>query len=595
MKSSNAHIADLLRSVAASKTLSKDNFFEIRAYNSAADAIEHSTAEVKDLWQEGKLSDIPGVGKSIQGYLDEYFKTGTVANFEKILARHPEVVYKLIKIPGVGPATALDLAKKGVETLKDLENKIKDGSLVLSGIGQKTVDKISRGLSEHTGREKRMLLPYAAAQAVKILEYIKKDKNVVAADPLGSLRRQVATIGDLDFAAASKNPKETIEYFVNMPGVTEIQGKGENKAVVVLHSGLHVDLLVGKSETYGALLQHFTGSKHHNVKLRGLAQDKGLSLSEYGVKKVSRDKSLESSEIIPCKTEDDLYKMLGMQTPAPELREDAGEIEAAIKHSLPDLVQFKDIKGDFHLHSNFPIDSSHDYGTGSIEEIVKKAVELGYKYVGISDHSPAVGTHTKEEIVKQVEKRTKFIQQLQTKYERSSSPSGSKSIRVLNGLEIDILADGSLAVPEEALKTLDYSVVGIHTGHRGNKESLTKRILSALENPYASILAHPTGRLLNERESYDADWEEIFKVAAKNKKAMEINAFPNRLDLRDDLVRLAKKYGVKFSIDTDSHKIEQMVNMPYGVSVARRGWLTKEDIINTWDWKDLAKWFNIRT
>lgn len=579
MKSSNAYIADLLRSVAASKTLSKDNFFEIRAYGTAADAIEHLTSEVKDLWEEGRLGDIPGVGKSIQGYLNEYFKNGVVTSFEKILDRHPRAVYELIKIPGVGPATALQLANAGVKNLKGLAQMIKSGDLTKAGIGEKTVQKIERGLNEISGREGRMLLPYATSQAAKILEYIKKDKNVVDADPLGSLRRQVATIGDLDFAASSKDPQATIEYFIEMPGIIEVQGKGENKATVALHSGLHVDLLVGKPETYGALLQHFTGSKHHNVKLRGLAQDKGYSLSEYGVKNV------KTGEIIPCKTEDQLYEMLDMQTPPPELREDAGEIEAATKHTIPDLIEFKNIIGDFHLHSNFPIDSSHDYGTGSIEEIVKRAIELGYKYIGISDHSPAVGTHTKEEIIAQIEKRTKFIQQLQVKY---------KSIRVLNGLEIDILADGSLAVPEESLKTLDYSVVGIHTGHRGDKDSLTKRILKAMENPYSSILSHPTGRLLNQRDSYDADWEEIFKVAAKNNKVMEINAFPNRLDLRDDLVRLAKKHGVKFSIDTDSHKIEQMVNMPFGVSVARRGWLTKEDVINTWQWKDLAEWFNIK-
>lgn len=579
MKTSNAHIADLLRSVSASKTLSKDNFFEIRAYNSAADAIEHSTAEVKDLWQENKLSEIPGVGKTIQGYLDEYFKTGKVANFEKLLSRHPAVVYELIKIPGVGPATALTLAQKGVETLKDLEAKIESGELVKLGIGEKTVEKIKRGLSETSGRETRMLLPYAYAQAEKILEYIKKDKNVVNADFLGSLRRRVATIGDLDFAASTKNPEATLEHFVNMPGVIEVQGKGENKAIVVLHSGLHLDLLVGIPETYGALLQHFTGSKHHNVHLRNLAKDKGYSLSEYGVK------NLKTGELIHCKTEDDLYKMLGMQTPPPELREDTGEIEAALKHELPKLVEFKEIKGDFHLHSNFPIDSSHDYGSGTLEEIIKEAIKFGYKYVGLSDHSPAPGTHTKEQIISLVEKRTKFIQALQSKY---------KSIRVLNGLEIDILADGSLAVPEEGLKMLDYSVVGIHTGHRGNKESLTKRMLKAMENPYTTILAHPTGRLLNKRESFDADWEEIFKIAAKNKKIMEINAHPNRLDLRDDLVRLAKKHGLKFIIDTDSHALDQMVNMPFGVSVARRGWLTKEDVVNTWDWKELAKWFNIK-
>lgn len=576
MKSSNADIADLLRSVATAITLSKGNFFEIRAYNSAADAIEHSTAEVKDLWQEGKLSEIPGVGKSIQAHLEEYFKKGKVTHFESILNKHPEAIYELIKIPGVGPATASQLAHNGVKSIKDLEQKIKSGSIEDLDLSEKTAEKIKRGLTEIGGREGRMLLPYAFTQAQRILEYIKKDKNVLEAEPLGSLRRQVATIGDLDFAVSSKNPPESIEHFLKMPGIKEIQGKGENKTVVVLESGMHVDILAGSPESFGALLQHFTGSKHHNVHLRNLALQKGLSLSEHGVKNV------KSGELIHCKTEDELYKMLNMQTPPPEIREDIGEIEAAIKKELPELVETRDIKGDFHLHSNFPIDSSHDYGSGTLEEIIKEAIKLGYEYIGLSDHSPAPGTHTKEEIIRLVEKRTKVIQQLQMKY---------KSIRVLNGLEIDILSDGSLAVPEEGLKMLDYSVVGIHTGHRGSKEVLTKRILVALDNPYTTILAHPTGRLINSRDSYDADWDEIFKLAVKNKKLLEINAYPNRLDLRDDLVRTALKLGAKFIIDTDSHAIEQMTNMPFGVAVARRGWATKNDVANAWDWKKLNSWF----
>lgn len=587
MKTSNAYISHLLKSVAASITLSKGNFFEVRAYTSAADAIEHLTAEVKDLWQEGKLGEIPGVGKSIQKYLDEYFQTGEATHFNTILKKHPEVIYDLIKIPGIGPATASDLAKKGVVSLKDLEKKVDSGELLLAGVTEKTVEKIKRGLTEVLGREERMLLPYATSHAEKILEYIKKDNNVLAADFLGSLRRKVVTIGDLDFAAASKNPKETIAHFIKMPGVTEIQGQGENKAAVVLHSGLRLDLLVGDPDTYGALLQHFTGSKHHNVKLRTLAKEKGYSLSEYGVK------DLKTEKIIKCKTEDDLYKMLNMQTPDPELREDNGEIEAALKNELPKLVTLKDIKGDFHLHSNFPIDSSHDYGTGTLEEIIQQGIEYGYKYIGLSDHAPALGTHTTEQIITLVEKRTKFIQQLQLKYEKVSSPSGNKSIRVINGLEVDIALSGELALPEEALKMLDYVVAGVHSSHRSSKEVMTKRILKALESPYITILAHPTGRLLNKRDSYDADWDEVFKLAAKNQKIMEINAHPNRLDLRDDLIRLAKKYGVKFIIDTDSHAIDQMDNMQYGVSVARRGWSTPEDIVNTWDWKDLAKWFKI--
>lgn len=578
MKATNSDIADLLRSVATSISLSKGNFFEIRAYNSAADAIEHSTAEVKDLWHEGKLGDIPGVGKNIQAHLEEYFKTGKVTHFETLLKKYPAVIYELIKVPGIGPATALDLEKIGIKSIVDLKEKAESGKLLKDGVSEKLAEKINRGLLEISSRTGRMLLPYAFAQAQKILEYLKSSKDVIEANFLGSLRRMVVTIGDLDFAVSSKNPKAVIDHFIKMPGVKEVQGEGPNKAMVVLESGLHVDLLVGAPETYGALLQHFTGSKHHNVHLRGLAQDKGLSISEYGVKKV------KTGEIVHCKTEDDLYKMLGMLTPPPEIREDTGEIEAALTNKLPDLVEIRDIKGDFHLHSNFPIDSSHDYGSGSLEEIIKEAIKLGYKYVGLSDHAPALGTHTKEEIFKLIEKRTKVIQQLQLKY---------KSIRVLNGLEIDIASDGTLTVPEECLKLLDYSVVGIHTGHRGNRETITKRILKALETPYSTILAHPTGRLINERESYNADWEEIFKTAAKNQKFLEINAYPNRLDLRDDLVRTALKYGAKFMIDTDSHAVEQMTNMPFGVSVARRGWAEKKDIGNTWEWKDLEKWFTM--
>jgi len=590
MASSNQNVADLLRSVAAAITLKKGNLFQIRAYENAADSIEHLTSEIKDLWEEDKLDQVPGIGTNLQIYLGELFKTGDVKHFQSILKHFPEIIYELIKVPGIGPKTALELANLGIKTTNDLIKKINSGEIVEKGFSEKIAQKIRKGLLEFNNRSGRMLLPYAFSQAQKILEYLKKSPNVIQADPLGSLRRQVATIGDLDFAASSKNPEKVVKYLTKMPGVSQILGEGENKATVVLGSGLHIDLLVGHPETYGALLQHFTGGKNHNIKLRTLALKKGLSISEYGVKKVSQDGKVSQvsrvEKIIPVKTEDELYKLLGMQTPPPEIREDSGEIELALEHKLPQLVELKDIKGDFHLHSNFPIDSSHDYGTASLEEIVKRATELRYKYVGLSDHSPSPGTHTKEEIVRLIEKRTKAIQRLQTKY---------KSIRVLNGLEIDILSDGTLAVPEEGLKMLDYSVVGIHSGHRSSKESITKRIISALKNPFASILAHPTGRLLNERESYEADWEEIFKLAAKNKKLLEINAYPNRLDLRDDLVKQALEFGVKFTIDTDSHALEQVNNMPFGVAVARRGWATTEDVANTWEWKKLSEWFNIKS
>lgn len=588
----NQQVTKLLRSVAAALTLKRGlpdgkqaNIFEIRAYEYAADSIQHLTAEVKDLWEEGKLDQVSGIGKSLMSYLDELFKSGKVKHFEEITKGIKPVVFDLLDIPGVGPKTALELSKLGIKSLDDLKGQIHSGELAKKGFSKKTALKINLGLKELSGRSGRMLLPYATTQAQKILEYLKKAPGAEVANPLGSLRRQVATIGDLDFAAASNKPREIVNYFVKMPGVVRVVEQGENQATVILSSGLQGDLLVGKPESYGALLQHFTGSKAHNIKLRLLAKQKGFSLSEYGVGKIKNQKSkVKSEEVLQCKTEKELYELLAMDVPPPELREDTGEIELALNHKLPKLVEPKDIKGDLHLHSNFPLEPSHDSGVNSIEEIVNKASELGYQYVGISDHSPGFTTHTKEQIIKLIEKRTKFIQDLN---------KSKKDIRVLNGLEIDILGDGSLSVPDEALETLDYSIAGIHSGHRGSKEIITKRILKALENLHVDILAHPTGRLLNERGSYEADWEAVVKLAAKNKKFLEINAHPRRLDLRDDLVRMALKFGVKFMIDTDAHEISQMNNMPYGVSVARRGWAEKEDIVNSWDWTRFSKWFNI--
>ena len=580
MEISNAKVAKILRNVVAAYTIKKaGNIFQIRAYENAADSIEHSTAEIWDLWEEGKLDTVPGLGKAIQGYLDELFKKGEVVHFIDVQKGIPKIVFELLDIPGVGPKTAQKIAEFGISNLADLEKKLKDGKLIEKGFSAKLAQNILEGLRQSSSKSGRMLLPYAFAQAEKILSYINISKDVIDAHFLGSLRRMVATIGDLDFSASSKNSEKVIDYFCKMPNVSRIQDKGPNMATIVLKNGLQLDLLVGEPDSYGALLQHFTGSKNHNIHLRTLALRKGLSLSEQGVRRVQNEK------IIETKTEEEFYDLLGMQTPLPELREDSGEIEAALAHKLPSLVELKDIKGDLHLHSNFPIKSpSHGPGVNSIEEIVSTGKSLGYEFIGISDHPLGISTTSEKEKIEWVKQRTKFIQNIRSK---------TKSIRVLNGLEIDILGDGSLSVPEEGLKMLDYCIAGIHSGHRGSKESITKRLLAALNSPYVDIISHPTNRLLNERDSSDADWPEIFRLAAKNNKLLEINGFPNRLDLRDDLVRMALEYGVKFVINTDAHQVEQMNNMKFGVSVARRGWAESKDIVNTWDWKDFAKWFNI--
>ncbi|MBI2196577.1 PHP domain-containing protein [Candidatus Daviesbacteria bacterium] len=587
MEISNAKVAKILRNVAAAYSLKKiGNIFQIRAYENAADSIEQSNAEVLDLWQEGRLPEIPNLGTKLQEYLNELFTTGKVRHFEAVQKGVLPVIFELLDIPGVGPQTAMKLAKLGIKHIEDLKSGIKSGALVEKGFSAKVARRIMDGILELSSRQGRMLLPYAAVQADKILNYLKKSPEILQVYPLGSLRRMVATVGDLDFSVSSNKPGAVVEYFCRMPGVARVVDQGENKATVVLKGGFQADLLVGKPDSFGALLQHFTGSKAHNIKLRTLANKNGLSLSEYGIRKVTRVKSLESKEeLIKTETEEELYGLLGMQAPPPEIREDTGEIEAALEHKLPHLVELKDIKGDLHTHSSFPFPHpSHGPGANPIEEIVERAKDLKYEFIGIADHPPGFTSLSASQIVEALVKRTKFIQSLNSR---------TNGIRVLNGLEVDILGDGSLSVPDEALETLDYCIAGIHSGHRGSKEEITKRLLSALENPYVDIISHPTNRLLNERESSDADWEEIFKVVAENHKVLEINAYPNRLDLRDDLVREALKFGVKFIINTDSHEVSQMENMRFGVAVARRGWAEKKDVVNTWDWTDFAKWFKL--
>lgn len=579
MELSNQRLAKILKDVAAALTIKNaGNIFQIRAYENAADSIEHSTSEVKDLWKEGNLNQIPGLGQSLEAHLNELFTTGKVKHWEEVKRGIPEVVFELLDIPGIGPKTALALAKMGVKSKDDLATKLESGNLVKKGFSEKLAKKIEDALK----REKidtfasRMLLPYADAQAQKVLEYLKKCPVIEKADVLGSLRRMVATVGDLDFAVASKKASEVINCIAKMPGV-KVSEKGQKQITIISSSGLSMDFIVVPSDSYGALLQHFTGSKAHNIHLRTMAIKKGLSLSEHGVRK--------SGNLIATRTEEEFYKLLGMKTPPPEIREDRGEIEAALDHKLPDLVKFEDIKGDLHTHSDFIDKPSHDLGVNSIEEIVGYAQKMGYAYVGICDHQPSQSGHTALQSIKVIQDKKEAIEQI----------NYSKNIRVLNLLEVDILPDGSLGLPDQALKLLDFAIASVHSSFNMTKEKMTERILKALENPYIRVLGHPTGRLIGKRESYEADWDEIFKFAAENNKALEINAYPNRLDLRDDLVKIAKNYGVKFVINTDSHEIVHMSDMKYGVAVARRGWATKKDIVNTWDWTVFAKWFNIQS
>lgn len=580
----NAQVAKLLREVAAAYTIKNEKKFrfQIIAYQKAADAIENSTLEVRDLIKEGKLESLPGVGHSIRSHLEELIKTGKVKHFDWVFEGVLKSIFPLLDIPSLGPKKAFRLVTEfGLENPKtvvdDLESMAKKGKIAtLEGFGEKSQEDILRAITEYRGgraKTNRMVLPYAGELADEIITYLKQSKYVSDVQPLGSLRRRVSTIGDIDIAASSDNPKEVIKHFTSYPKMARVIEKGSATASILVTTDKQIDLMAQPPKAFGSLLQHFTGSKNHNVHLREFALKKGLSLSEYGIKKAGKLSFYDSEE--------KFYKAVGLDWIPPEIREDTGEIERAQKHNLPKLLELKDIKGDLHIHSSFPIEPSHDMGRDTMETMLKKAKDLGYEYLAFSEHNPSKSKHTKEQIYSILTRRKDRIEQLN---------SNTKYVRVINLLEVDIMPSGELAIDNKSAEYLDGMLVSIHSVFSMNKEQMTKRVLKGLAHPKAKILSHPTGRLLNERPGYELDFEQIFDFCKKHNKALEINAWPPRLDLSDVLVRQAVEQGVKMVIDTDSHAVGQMDLMKYGVSVARRGWAEKKDILNTLPYDDFMRW-----
>lgn len=586
---SNKQISQLLRDVAASYAIKNEAKyrFQIIAYQKAADAIEESTSEVKDLITEGKLESLPGVGPSIRQHLEELIKTGTVNHFEEVTKDIPEAVFPLLHIPSFGPKKAYRLVShfhlSNPETVvEDLAKLADEGQIAeLEGFGEKSQEDIKKAIAEYgkgVDKTTRMVLPFASELAEKLIAYMKKSSDVLEIYPLGSLRRRKETIGDIDLAVSTHEPEKVLNYFADYPYKERVLEKGAATSSILLTNGKHIDLMVQPPERFGSLLQHFTGSKPHNIHLREYALKKGLSLSEYGIKHEQNGETITDT----YKDEKAFYHALGLVWIPPEIREDTGEIELAAKDKLPNLIELSDIKGDFHLHSSYPIEPSHDMGQNSMEEMIKKAESLGYKYLGFSEHNPSLSKHTKKEVYEILLERSKFIELVKSKH---------KSVRIFSLLETDILPNGDLAIDSGCLELLDATLVSIHSSFSMNKTEMTKRIIKGLSHPKAKILSHPTGRLLNQRQGYEVDWSELFAFCKSENKALEINSWPARLDLPDTLVRQAKEQGVKFFIDTDSHAVDQMDLMQFGVSVARRGWAEKHDILNAQEYNKLAEWF----
>ncbi|WP_456456841.1 DNA polymerase/3'-5' exonuclease PolX [Thermovibrio sp.] len=542
-----------------------DNPYHIRAYRNAARLIRDLSEDIELLAKEGKLSQLPGIGQRLQAKILEFLRTGKISEFEKLKSQVPDTIFTLLEIPGVGPKTVKLLYEKlGVRSLEDLKRAIEKGELLkLPGFGPKKVEKIRKGIELFEKSGGRILLGVAVFIADRIVNQLKEHSAVDRISVCGSTRRMKETVGDIDILASGKNNLEIIEAFVNLPNVKEVLWKGPKKATVIVEEGEQVDLRVSEPDSYGAALQYFTGSKAHNIHLRTICLKLGYKLNEYGL--------FKGDEKIAGKTEEEIYSALGMDTPAPEIREDTGEIEAALEHRLPKLIGYKDIKGDLHLHSNW------SDGASTIEDYVKRAIELGYKYIAITDHSKSLRVAnglTEEDLLR----RNYEIDKLNQKYGRK--------IRILKGTEVDILPDGSLDYPDEILSQLDFVVASIHS--RFSQDN-TERLIKVMNNPYVNAIGHPTGRVIGQREGYKLDIERVMKVALETGTALEINSYYNRLDLKDSHCRMAVKFGVKLVISTDSHHVDHMWMIKLGIGTARRGWVEKEGVLNAHSLRTLLK------
>ena len=546
--------------------------FKPYAYQKAAITLETLEEDVEEIYKRGgieALKEIPGVGESIALKIEEYLKTGKIKYYEEFKKKIPVDLEEIIAIEGMGPKRAKVLYEKlGIKTVEELERAAKAHKIApLFGFGEKTEKNILEGIAFLKRSKGRFLLGEILPTVKEVYEKLKSLKEIETIDPAGSVRRMKETIGDVDFLVISEKPEKVMDFFTSLPGIEKIWGKGKTKSSVRMKEGFDMDIRVVPKRSYGSALQYFTGSKDHNIALRKIAIDKGLKLSEYGL--------FRGSKMIAGKNEEEIYKALGMDWIPPELRENQGEIELALERKLPKIIDYKDIKGDLHCHTKW------DGGADTIEEIVEVAKKMGYQYIGIADHTKFLRIeHGLDE--KKLALQRKEIDNLNKKL---------KNFKILQGAETNILPDGSIDIKDEALKKLDYVIAGIHSSFKMEKEKMTERIIKAMKNPNVDIISHPTGRILKRRDEYQIDFDKILRAAKEFGAILEINSFPERLDLNDQNIRRAKEAGVKMVINTDSHHKDQMRFIEFGIAQARRGWAEKEDIINTQPLEKLLKFF----
>jgi DNA polymerase (family X) len=568
---SNQKLAETFRLIGDLMEIKGEVIYKILAYRKAADSLTNLGRDVNEVWREGKLTDIPGVGKAIAEKIDELLTTGELEFLNKLTTEVPLSLADLLQVQGLGPKKVTVFWRElGITTLEELEKAARDGKLSrLPGMGAKSEAKIIAGIEALARRSGRTPLGVAWPFAQELLAMLRDLPGVSAAEAAGSLRRMRATVGDLDILAAAENAEPVMKTFVERSDVIEVLGHGQTKSSVEFNNGLRAQLWVHPPERFGTALQYASGSKDHNVRLRERALDLGYSLSEHALKKVS-----DESEIT-CATEGEVYEKLGLPWIAPELRQDRGEVKAALAGELPNLIQREDHIAELHCHSNW------SDGKVSMGEMAEGAIQRGLKVLAISDHSRSLGIANGLSIER--------LQQQRAEIGALQDELGDRLI-LLQGAEVEIKADGTLDYPDEILAELDIVVASLHTSLGQAREKVTQRLLNALHNPHVDIIGHPTGRLLPDREGADLDMDRILTAAAETNTALEINAHPSRLDLEDIYARRAIELGIPLSINCDAHTPEHFDLIEFGLATARRGWVEAQHVINTWESERLLEW-----
>lgn len=566
----NLEVAGVLNEIAEYLEFSPDakDKFKIRAYRKAALVIGGLSEDVGHVWKEKRLEELPSIGEGIAKKINEFLETGSLKYLEELKKKTPVDVENLGKVGGVGPKTIMKLYKHlRIKTIPEMEKAASQGKIQkIKGLGPVVEQNILRSI-EFAAKTRRIPLGLALSSVEEMLEAMKECKDVQRISIAGSVRRMKETIGDIDILATSKAPEKVVEFFSTMGNVAYVLAKGPTKSSIRLRQGIQVDLRILDDNIFGAALLYFTGSKEHNILLRRIAIEKGLKLSEYGLF------GKKSNKTVGGKTEGDIYNKLGMDYIEPEMREDEGEIELAQHHMLPKLLNYNEIKGDLQMHTKW------SDGSNSIEEMAAAAKKLGHQYICITDHSGNL-TIANALDEKRINEQKKEIEKLN---------KNLNGIVVLQGTEVNITDEGRPDVSDKILKEMDVVVASIHSGFKNGKEKLTSRMISAMHNDNVDIIAHPTGRLLGRRDAYELDFDKVFDAAKNTKTVMEINCDPYRMDLKDVNARAAVKAGVRLAISTDSHSAEQMKFMKLGIGIARRGWATRDDIINTRNLKDMLR------